>query len=87
MLIFFMTFSWLEAPWRYSARLYGRGLSKIAHSEGAPADKAGGVTRRNARGHTHDARSARVVPNLKTAKLLGMTLPPSILLRANEGIE
>jgi len=27
------------------------------------------------------------VPNLKTAKLLGMTLPPSILLRANEGIE
>src|SRR5256885_16691922 len=60
MLIFFMTFSWLEAPWRYSARLYGRGLSKIAHSEGAPADKAGGVTRLNARGHTHDARSARV---------------------------
>jgi len=27
------------------------------------------------------------VANLKTAKLLGMTLPPSILLRANEGIE
>jgi hypothetical protein len=26
-----------SAPWRYNARLYGRGLSKIAHSEGAPA--------------------------------------------------
>ena len=24
-------------PWKYNARLYGRGLSKIAHSEGAPA--------------------------------------------------
>jgi hypothetical protein len=31
-----------SAPRKYNARLYGRGLSKIAHSEG---DKAGGVTR------------------------------------------
>src|SRR6266545_987615 len=26
-----------SAPWRYNALLYGRGLSKIAHSQGAPA--------------------------------------------------
>jgi hypothetical protein len=26
-----------SSPWKYNARLYGRGLSKIAHSEGAPA--------------------------------------------------